>query len=248
MPRRVPDARETSPCLREEGFARDRRKADGVQRSRVEGASEHAPRPAPPSRPVAPPPDRSAQAEPGEQFVRVGEFGRAHGLKGEVRLKSATAEPDAIASYGPLRGGDGRVYRISTARSVPGSAPDLLIARVEGIDSRESAEALNRLPLFADRAHLPPPEDDDEFLAADLVGLAVEDTGRRALGTVIGAVDYGAGDLLEIRRERGGSVLLPFTKAFVPAIDLAGRRLVADPPTGIFDDADEVRTGEEGGK
>lgn len=171
-------------------------------------------------------------------MVRLGEFGRAHGLKGEVRLKSATAEPRAIAGYGQLLGGDGRTYRLTSARPVPGAAPDLLVACVEGIESREAAEALNRVALFVPRDRLSAPEDGDEFLAADLVGLAVEDRAGARLGTVAAVVDYGAGDLLDIRRPGAAAVLLPFTKAFVPVVDLAGGRVVADPPAGLFDEGE----------
>lgn len=169
-------------------------------------------------------------------MIQLGEFGRAHGLKGEVRLKSATADPLAIASYGPLVGGDGRTYRLEAVRPVPGAASDLLVARVDGIATREAAERLNRLALLVPRDRLAPPDDEDEFLAADLVGARVEDPAGETLGTIFAVVDYGSGDLLEIRRPGRRSVLLPFTKAFVPVVDVAAGRVVADPPAGLLDE------------
>ena len=169
----------------------------------------------------------------------LGEFGRAHGLKGEVRLKSFTAEPLAIASYGPLLAADGRRLELTHVRPAGGGAPDLLIARVEGVTSREAAEALNRTGLFVERERLGPPEGEDEFFAADLIGLSVQDGPGAVLGTIVGVPNYGGGDLLEIAPAGGGaSALLPFTKAFVPSVDLAQSRVVIAPPDGLFDEAD----------
>ena len=171
--------------------------------------------------------------EPG--FVFLGEFGRAHGLAGEVRLKSHTGDPKSIASYGPLTGQDGRAYVITHARQAAGDQPDLLVVRVEGVTSREAAEALNRLRLHVAREKLGEP-DEDEFFLADLVGLAAEGPAG-PVGRVVGVPDYGGGDLLEIAIPgRRQTVLLPFTKAFVPEIDLAGRRVVIDPPEGWLDE------------
>jgi 16S rRNA processing protein RimM len=175
---------------------------------------------------------------PAESTVILGEFGRAHGLKGEVRLKSFTADPVAIATYGPLRASNGRTLTLKTVRPAPGGAPDLLIAVVEGVTSREAAEALNRVQLHIERDKLPPPDDEDEFLLADLIGLAVEASDGTRLGTVVAVPNYGGGDLLEIVPEAGGaSALLPFTKAFVPVVDMAGRRVVIEAPDDLFEPA-----------
>ena len=165
----------------------------------------------------------------------LGEFGRAHGLKGEVRLKSFTGEPEAIASYGPLLAGAGGWVTITSVRPAPGGAPDLLIAKVEGVDTREAAEALNRLELRLPRDRLPEPDAEDEFLLAHLIGLRVETAAGDLLGTVVAVPNYGGGDLLEIAPAKGGATaLLPFTKAFVPAVDVAAGRMVADPPADLF--------------
>ena len=182
-----------------------------------------------------PPPTPPGKGERSGGLVLLGEFGRAHGLRGEVRLKSFTADPQAIASYGPLAAADGRRFALTHVRPAPGEQPDLLIARVEGVASREAAEALNLVRLFVARRELPAPEEEDEFLLADLVGLSVETADGLPLGTVVAVPNYGGGDLLEIAPAAGGpSALLPFTKAFVPAVDLSGRRLVADPPPDLF--------------
>ncbi|SFU30931.1 16S rRNA processing protein RimM [Methylobacterium sp. 174MFSha1.1] len=193
------------------------------------GAGAPAPQRANPA-PVRP--ESGIAADPG--FVLLGEFGRAHGLNGEVRLKSYTADPTAIGSYGPLTGADGRLVEIASLRPAAG-APDMLIARVAGVSGRNGAESLNRLALYVARDRLGAPEDEDEFFAADLVGLAVVDRDGKSVGTVRAVPNYGGGDLLEIAPATGGSpALLPFTKAFVPEIDVAGRRVVVDPPEDLF--------------
>ncbi|NGM38171.1 ribosome maturation factor RimM [Methylobacterium sp. DB0501] len=167
-------------------------------------------------------------------FVLLGEFGRPHGLNGEVRLKSYTADPAAIGSYGPLTGADGRVIEIASLRSAAG-AGDMLIARVAGVSGRTGAESLNRLALYVARERLGAPEEEDEFFAADLVGLSVVDRSGAPVGTVRAVPNYGGGDLLEIAPASGGTpALLPFTKAFVPEIDVAARRIIVDPPEDLF--------------
>ena len=166
-------------------------------------------------------------------LVLLGRFGRPHGVKGEVRLQSFTADPLAIAGYGPLASADGlRSFSLSAR-----AAGDMLIARVEGVASREAAEALNGLELFAPRERLPAPAEDDEFLMEDLVGCRAERADGTLMGTVIDVPNYGAGDLLDIKRQGGGaSVLMPFTRAFAPLVDIEGGRVVIDPPAGLFDD------------
>jgi 16S rRNA processing protein RimM len=176
-------------------------------------------------------------------LILLGRFGRAHGVKGEVRLQSFTADPVAILRYGPLSTADGRrSFTLAAARA----AGEVLIARVEGVTSREQAEALNGVELFAPRERLPPPDDEDEFLMADLVGCATVTPAGVAIGVIIGVANYGAGDLLDIRLDgRTDTVLLPFTKAFVPVVDVANGRVVIDPPEGLFDES--APRGEEPG-
>nr|WP_150117610.1 ribosome maturation factor RimM [Microvirga vignae] len=171
-----------------------------------------------------------------DDLVLVGEFGRAHGLKGEVRLKSHTGDPQAIADYKPLIAANGKTYTLKTVRPAPGGAPDLLIAVVDGVTTREASEALNRVQLYVERDKLPPPDEEDEFLLADLIGLSVQNEAGETVGTIVGVPNYGGGDLLEIApAQKGPTALLPFTKAFVPVIDIAGKRLVAALPDDFFE-------------
>jgi 16S rRNA processing protein RimM len=168
-------------------------------------------------------------------LVLLGEFGRAHGLKGEVRLKSHTGDPLAIAGYGPLADAKGRFYTIKNPRQAPGSAPEMLVVRVDGVATREAAEALNRIELYLPREKLPQADDEDEFLLADLIGCAVTTAAGETIGTVVDVPNFGGGDLLEIKPAKGGATaFLPFTKAFVPQVRIADRAVVATPPADLF--------------
>jgi 16S rRNA processing protein RimM len=191
--------------------------------------------------PTPPPPltgDERRSAPVRDDLVLVGEFGRAHGLKGEVRLKSHTGDPQAIADYRPLIASDGRSISLKNVRPAPGGAPDLLIAIVDGVTTREASEALNRVQLYVERDKLSPPDEDDEFLLADLIGLSVQNEAGEIIGTVVDVPNYGGGDLLEIApAQKGLTAFLPFTKAFVPTVDLAGKRIVAVPPDDLFEPA-----------
>jgi 16S rRNA processing protein RimM len=162
--------------------------------------------------------------------VCVGALGGAFGVRGEVRLKSFCAVPEDIAAYGPLYAEDGRRFEVR----VTGQVSNGLSARISGVTTKEAADALRGLRLYAPREALPSLPD-DEFYHADLIGLEVVDTGGTALGRVKAVLNHGAGDLLELHRPRAaGTLLLPFTKAAVPTVDLAARRIVADPPEGLL--------------
>jgi 16S rRNA processing protein RimM len=164
--------------------------------------------------------------------VIVGAIAGAFGVKGEVRLKSFCADPAAIADYTPLYSKDGR--RFATV-VLTGAASNALTARVDGVATKEEADALKGTELYAERDQLPSLPD-DEFYHADLIGLPVYDAGGQLLGKVKAVLNHGASDLLEIHRPGAKStVLLPFTKAAVPTVDLAAGRIVADPPAGIFE-------------
>jgi 16S rRNA processing protein RimM len=163
-----------------------------------------------------------------QELVLVGQFGAAHGIKGEVRLKSFTQEPQAIGRYGPLSDRHGaRAFTIASLRPLK---DDLFVARLKGISTRAAAQALTGLELYVPRAALPPPED-EEFYFADLVGLVAADEAGETIGPVVQVLNYGAGDMLEIATRSGGETLLvPFTKAAVPHVDLAAGRLVISLP------------------
>jgi 16S rRNA processing protein RimM len=168
---------------------------------------------------------------PPSDRVCLGAVVGAFGVRGEVRLKSFCAEPAAIAAYGPLETEDGaRSFAVTITRPIQGA----FAARLSGVADREAAEALRGTRLYAPRDRLPPTEE-DEFYHADLIGLVVLDAGGAALGVVRAIHDHGAGDLLEIDRPGRDSILLPFTRAAVPTVDLASGRLIADPPDGLMD-------------
>ena len=171
--------------------------------------------------------------------ITVGRFGAPHGVRGEIRLQSFTADPLAITTYGPLAGPDGRVYALAAVRRLK---DDMLVVRVAGVATREAAQALTHVELGVDRAALPPPHE-DEFYIADLVGLDAVDAAGQLIGTIVDVPNYGGGDLVEIRTPGGGETLLfPFTNEVVPSIDIAGRRVTIVPPDEV--DADAGSDGE----
>ncbi len=163
--------------------------------------------------------------------VCIGAIAGAFGVKGEVRLKSFTAQPEDIAAYGALQSEDG-TQRFDV--TLTGQTKGALVGRLSGVPTKEVADRMRGLRLYVDRAKLPEP-DDDEYYHADLIGLAVFDTGGAELGRVKAVHNHGASDLLEIDPSDGGaSVLLPFTLEAVPTVDLGTGRIVADPPEGVF--------------
>ena len=163
----------------------------------------------------------------GQDRICIGAIAGAFGVAGEVRLKSFCSDPSDIASYGPLFSQDGsRQFRITLTKPVTGGFG----ARITGVSTREEAEALRGVSLFVDRSRLPSLPD-DEFYHADLIGLDVLDTGGDPLGKVIAIHNHGAGDIIEISSTRHKSaLLLPFTKAIVPNVDLSAGRLIVDLP------------------
>lgn len=164
--------------------------------------------------------------------VCVGAIAGSFGVRGEVRLKSFCADPAAIADYAPLWSEDGGSRFDIT---LTGTIANGLSARVKGIGTREAADALRGVRLYADRDRLPR-LDDDEFYHADLIGLVVLDAGGTAVGKVTAVHNHGASDLLEVLGPgMKASVLLPFTRAVVPTVDIAGGRLIADIPDGLLD-------------
>jgi len=163
-----------------------------------------------------------------DRLVLVGVFGAPQGVRGEIRLKSFTADPKAIGAYGPLADASReRVFALDRLRPL---RDDMLIVKVKGVETREDAAALTGVEIFARRDQLPSPGE-DEYYYADLVGLeAVTRAGER-LGRVAHISNYGAGDILEIEPEGGGEILLmPFTRAVAPAIDFESGRIMIEPP------------------
>ena len=171
-----------------------------------------------------------------EDRVCLGAIAGAFGVRGELRLKSFTAEPEDIAAYGPLETEDGsRRFDIRLTGQTKGA----LVGRLSGIATKEEADALRGTRLYVDRARLPEPEA-DEFYHVDLIGIEVFDTGGARLGEVTAVLNHGASDLLEIRLPGvSNTVLLPFTQEAVPTVDLGAGRIVADPPAGLFPETGE---------
>ncbi len=163
-------------------------------------------------------------------WVCLGAIAGAHGVRGLVKIKSFTQDPANLTAYGPLADESGR-RRFEIA--VTGQAKGLLVARIAGVEDREAAQSLRGVRLYVERAALPEPTEAEEYYQADLIGLAAEDPQGRPLGKVAAVENYGAGDFLEIARAEGAPLLVPFTKAAVPLVDLEGGRVVVAPPEEI---------------
>jgi 16S rRNA processing protein RimM len=165
--------------------------------------------------------------------VCVARIGAAHGLRGEVRLWTFTEDPLAVKHYGPLSTSDGaRQFEVTNARP----AKDHLVATLKGVTTRDEAERLNGTDLYVARDKLPT-TDEGEFYHADLIGLAAVDVAGKPLGTVAAIHNFGAGDIIEIAPAHGPTLMLPFTDAVVPTVDIAGGRVVIEMPGEI--DGDE---------
>jgi 16S rRNA processing protein RimM len=186
--------------------------------------------------------------------ICVAQIGGAHGLRGEVKLKSFTGDPMAVADYAPLTSEDGASFEIEALRPAKGH----LVARFRGIEDRTSAERLANVRLFVPRERLPPLAA-DEFYHADLIGLCAVKADGTEIGTVVAVHDFGAGDILELAprgsatrgsgtrgsgtrgsgtrgsatRGSGTSIMVPFTAAFVPSVDILRGRVVVVPPEDV---------------
>ncbi len=168
--------------------------------------------------------------------VCVARIGAAHGVRGAVKLWTFTEDPLAVLDYGPLATEDGtRRFEIADARQARGH----LVATLKGVTTRNDAEALNGLELYVAREKLPP-AGDGEYYHADLIGLAAVSTGGDQLGRVVAVHNFGAGDVIEIAPPKGATVLLPFTEAVVPDVDLDAGRVVIDLPGEIEGDTPDT--------
>jgi 16S rRNA processing protein RimM len=164
--------------------------------------------------------------------ICVARIGAAHGVRGAVKLWTFTEDPLAVKRYGPLRTKDGtRQFEVATAREANGH----LVATLKGVATREEAERLNGIELYIAREKLPD-TDEDEYYHADLIGLAAVTAANEPIGRVIAIHNFGAGDIIEIAPPHGATMLLPFTNAVVPTVDLAGGRVVIELPAEIDGD------------
>ena len=161
--------------------------------------------------------------------ILLGVVTAVQGLKGEVRVKTFTEAPERVADYGTLRTPEGRELEIAALRV---SKAHGVILRFKGIDDRESAERLVNAKLMVERAALPATAF-DEFYHADLIGLRAQDSEGRIIGEIRAIHNFGAGDVIELERLGGGTLLLPFTRDFVPKIDLANKCATVSEPEDV---------------
>ncbi|CCV04430.1 Ribosome maturation factor rimM [Mesorhizobium metallidurans STM 2683] len=174
--------------------------------------------------------------------VQMAVIGAAHGIKGELRVKTFTGEPLALADYGPLYAKDGRAFQIIDIRP----ANTVVVVRFKGISDRNAAEALAGTELFVDRSMLPDDGEEDEFYHADLVGLEVRDDSG-VIGKVVAVHNFGGGDILDVTLAGRKGVLIPFTQAAVPAVSIAEGFIRLDPAAaGLVDDEHGEAPGREG--
>ena len=163
-----------------------------------------------------------------DRKICVGQFAGAHGVRGLVKIRSFTAEPEAIFDYTPLTSEDGKKRFKLGFKSV---AKDHFIATLEGLTSREAAEALRGDKIYIARDLLPKPRK-GEYYEADLIALRAEDAEGKDYGRVVDIHDHGAGVFLEIGTSKKDSFMLPFKDAFVPEVDVTGGKVIILVPEG----------------
>ena len=159
----------------------------------------------------------------------------ARGVRGEVRIKTFTERPEDVACYGPLTDEAGQQsFVLSDPKPLKGG----VAARIEGVVDRTDAEALKGTHLYVDRDSLPLLEE-EEFYHADLVGLRVKSVDGEHIGIVAAVYDFGAGDILEIERNKGPALIVPFTRDAVPEVDIEQNFLILVPPSEILATGDD---------
>lgn len=163
--------------------------------------------------------------------VCLGTIVGAQGVKGQVRIKSETEVPEDVGAYGPLSDEAGtRTFDVAVERRSKG----VIIARIKGVEDRNAAEALKGVRLYVERDVLPPPEE-EEFYHADLIGLSAETVSGEDFGRIRAVHEFGAGDVLELTGPDGKGLMVPFTRAAVPEVDIEGGKVVIDPPPGLLE-------------
>lgn len=177
-----------------------------------------------------------------DKMVCLGRIVAAHGVHGWVGIETYTGQPEEVAAYGTLCDELGtREFEIAEARM----GPKGILVRIDGVNDRNQAEDLKGTRLYVSRARLPKIREKEAYYHADLIGLSAERPDGSALGRVVAVQNFGAGDLLEIKVEgERDTVLVPFTKEIVPEVDVAGGRMVVDPPPGLLEPAGP---GDQGG-
>lgn len=165
-----------------------------------------------------------------DRFLLIAQIMGAQGVKGAVKLKVYGDDPAALAGYPPLTDvKSGNTYKIG--RVTPHGS--IWVATIRGVEDRTAAQKLYGTKLYLDRADLPRIKKKNTYYHADLIGLAVRGAEGADLGRIIAVANFGAGDLLEIQPPTGASFYLPFTDAFVPAVDLEKKTVTINPPAGV---------------
>jgi len=172
--------------------------------------------------------------------ILLGVIGRAHGVRGLVRVTSHTDDPADLTAYGPLSDDRGRRFNLRWRGDGIAEVSVVANGAEQRIADRTQAETLTNTRLYIDRAQLPPPDDDDEFYLADLIGMAAVDAAGATLGRVAVVHDYGAGTSLEIERDGAAALIVPFTRAVVPVVDIAAGTVTVVPPAEIIAAPDAV--------
>lgn len=168
--------------------------------------------------------------------VVVGRVAKAHGISGELAVDVRTDSPEARFALGSvliakLRDGTSRNLTVAAARNHSGR----LLVRFEEVLTRDVAETLRGTVLLGRTEDLPPTGDPDEFYDHELEGLSAELADGTRIGTVLEIVHGPGGELLVVKRENGDEALVPFVRQIVPTVDIAGKRVVIDPPEGLLD-------------
>lgn len=174
-----------------------------------------------------------------ETRILLGVIGRAHGVRGLVRVTSHTADPADLTAYGPLSDDRGRRFTLRWRGEGVAEVAELVNGAPVKLADRTQAEKLTNTRLYIDRAQLPPPEDEDEYYLADLIGLTAIDADGAPIGRLAAVHDYGAGISLEIGRDTGSPLIVPFTRAVVPMVDLANGKITVVAPAEIEVRADD---------
>lgn len=173
--------------------------------------------------------------------VLLGEISGVHGIRGDILVRTYTATPEAIASYGPLTDATGsKTFALTIARVTDKG----VVARIQGISDRTAAEVLRGTKLFVERERLPEAEA-AEYYHADLIGLrAIAEDGAH-LGEIVAVQNFGAGDLLELKPLAGSSEFIPFEDQWVPHVDLANGTIVIRDLPSTGDEEEEPEPGDQ---
>ena len=179
-----------------------------------------------------------------DRLILLGVIGRAHGVRGLLRVTSHTADPAALTGYGPLSDPAGRRFALRWVGEGVAEVAEIIDGKPVKVAGREAAERLTNTKLLIERDRMPPP-DEDEYYLADLIGLAAVGADGTRFGRIGAVHDHGAGTSLEIVREGAASLLVPFTRACVPGVDLRAGCVTLAPPDEV--DVPETRDSFEGG-